>query len=259
VADLVAAGQRLEAAWHGPPPDAAPTLVFLHEGLGAVSTWRDFPARLAAATGWGALVYSRAGYGRSDAVPLPRPLQFMHHEGLVALPAVLQAAGIREAVLVGHSDGASIALIHAGGVPGTPVRGLVLEAPHVFCEDLTVRSIAAAAERYRAGDLRAALERHHGANVDVAFWGWNGAWLDPRFRAWNIEEYLPAIDVPLLLLQGEDDEYGTRRQLDAIAAGCRGRVERVLLAGCGHAPHRDQAQRSLDAMTDFIRGLPPRR
>jgi pimeloyl-ACP methyl ester carboxylesterase len=262
--ELSAASRRLEYAWHGPGPADAPTLVFLHEGLGAVSTWRDFPARLAAATGCGALVYSRAGYGRSEPVALPRPLRFMHDEALVVLPEVLRAAGIREAVLVGHSDGASIALIFAGaaGGPGAahpPLRGLVLEAPHVFCEDVTVRSIAAAGERYREGPLRAALERHHGANVDVAFWGWNGAWLDPAFRAWNIEEYLPAIDAPVLLVQGEDDEYGTVRQLDAIAAGCGGRVERVLLAGCGHAPHRDQPERVLKEMAAFIRGLEARR
>lgn len=257
--ELVAAGRRLDFAWHGPGPAEAPTLVFLHEGLGAVSTWRDFPARLAAATGCGALVYSRAGYGRSETVPLPRPLRFMHDEALVVLPDVLRAAGVRDAVLVGHSDGASIALVHAGGAPSVPLRGLVLEAPHVFCEELTVRSIAAAGLRYREGALRAALERHHGSNVDVAFWGWNRAWLDPGFRAWNIEGYLPAIDAPVLLVQGEDDAYGTPRQLDAIAAGCQGRVERVLLAGCGHAPHRDQPERVLMEMAAFIRGLEPRR
>ena len=255
--ELVAAGRRLECAWHGPGPDAAPTLVFLHEGLGSVSAWRDFPARLAAATGWGALVYSRAGYGGSDPVALPRPLRFMHDEALVALPEVLRAADIRDAVLVGHSDGASIALIHAGGVPDPRLRGLVLEAPHVFCEDLTVRSIAAAGERYRQGDLRRALERHHGPNVDIAFWGWNRAWLDPLFREWNLEEYLPGIDVPVLLLQGEEDAYGTVRQLDAIGAGCRGPVERVLLPACGHAPHRDQPERTLQEMARFIRALPP--
>ena len=269
--ELVAAGRRLECAWHGPGQDEAPTLVFLHEGLGSVSAWRDFPARLAAATGWGALVYSRAGYGGSDPVPLPRPLRFRHDEALVALPEVLRAAGIRDAVLVGHSDGASIALIHAGAdrhamragqsfaprPPSLRLRGLVLEAPHVFCEDVTVRSIADAAVRYRAGDLRRALERHHGPNVDVAFWGWNRAWLDPLFREWNLEDYLPGIDVPVLLLQGEEDAYGTVRQLDAIGAGCRGPVERVLLPACGHAPHRDQPERTLQEMARFIHALPP--
>src|SRR5262245_156935 len=166
-------GRRLEMAWHGPPPEAAPTLVFLHEGLGCVGLWRDFPARLAAATGCGALVYSRLGYGGSDPAPLPWPVSFMHHEALETLPAVLEACGIREALLVGHSDGASIALIHAAARTSDRVRGLVLEAPHVFVEPRTVRSIAAAAEAYRSGALRARLERYHGSNTDGAFLGWS--------------------------------------------------------------------------------------
>ena len=149
--------------------------------------WGGFPSRLAEATGLGALVYSRGGYGGSDPIALPRPLRFMHDEALQVLPEVLALTGVRNAVLVGHSDGGSIALIHAGSDQGSLVRVLILEAPHVFCEELSVRSIAAAAERYRQGDLRRALERHHGANVDVAFWGWNHAWLDPGFRDWNIE------------------------------------------------------------------------
>jgi pimeloyl-ACP methyl ester carboxylesterase len=251
VPHLVADGRRLEYAWHGPPPAEAPTLVFLHEGLGSVSAWRDFPVRLAQATRCGALVYSRAGYGASDPVPLPRPLRFMHDEARI-LPEVMDAAGVREAVLVGHSDGASIALVHAGSAPSARVRGLALEAPHVFCEDVTVRRIEAAAESYRAGDLRRALERHHGANVDVAFWGWNRAWLDPGFRAWNLEEFLPGIRVPVQLVQGEQDEYGTLRQLDAIEAGCAGPVRRLVLPRCGHAPHRDQPERTLAAMAAFV-------
>jgi len=254
VGHILATGHRLEYAWHGPGPDAAPTLVFLHEGLGSVSTWRDFPAVLADATGCGALVYSRAGHGGSDPVPLPRTLRFMHDEALLVLPEVLQAAGVRDAVLVGHSDGGSIALVHAGSATGTSVRALVLEAPHVFVEDVTLHSIEAAAESFRSGELRRALERHHGYNVDVAFWGWNRAWLDPAFRSWNIEEYLPGIRVPVLLIQGEQDEYGTLRQLDAIEKGCPAPVQRVVLERCGHAPHRDQPERALAAMTAFVRG-----
>jgi pimeloyl-ACP methyl ester carboxylesterase len=252
---LTAAGRRLECAWHGPDADAAPTLVFLHEGLGCVSLWRDFPARLAEATGWGALVYSRAGYGASDPVPLPRPLTFMQEEGRDVLPRVLDAAGVREAVLFGHSDGASIALVHAGSSGGPRVRGLVLEAPHVFCEELSVRSIAAAGEAYRAGALRRRLERHHGANVDCAFRGWHDAWLDPRFREWSIAEFLPHVRVPVLQVQGEDDEYGTARQLDAVAAGCAGPVRTLRLAGCGHAPHRDRPEDVLAAAGAFLRDL----
>jgi pimeloyl-ACP methyl ester carboxylesterase len=251
VPHLLAGGRRLEYAWHGPPPDAAPTLVFLHEGLGSVSTWRDFPKRLAEATGCGALVYSRAGYGGSDPVALPRPLRFMHDEAAV-LHEVLDAAAVREAVLVGHSDGASIALIHVGR-DSTRVRGLALEAPHVFVEDVTVCSIERAAESYRTGDLRRVLERHHGANVDVAFWGWNGTWLDPGFRSWDLQEFLPRIRVPVLLVQGEQDEYGTLRQLDAIEAGCSGPVRRVVLPDCGHAPHRDKPEQTLAAMVLFVR------
>lgn len=249
---LSAAGLRLEYAWHGPRPDAAPTLVFLHEGLGCVSLWRDFPARLAETTGCGALVYSRGGHGSSDPVPLPRPLDFMHDEALRVLPAVLDAAGVREAALVGHSDGGSIALIHAGNAVGTRVRSLILEAPHVFCEELSVASIARAAERYRQGELRRALQRHHGANVDVAFWGWNQVWLDPAFRSWNIEGVLAGVRVPLLLIQGAQDEYGTPAQLDSIRQGCTGPVERLLLPACGHAPHRDQAELTLAAMAAFL-------
>lgn len=250
-AELVVAGHRLEHVWHGPGPGDAPTLVFLHEGLGSVSLWRDFPRRLAEATGCGALVYSRAGYGRSDPAPPPWPVRYMHEEAAV-LEEVLDRAAVSEAVLVGHSDGGSIALIHAGSHPGGRVRALVLLAPHVFVEDVGLRSIAAAGDQFRAGDLRRALERHHGPNVDGAFWGWNGVWLDPAFRSWNIEEFLPRIRVPVLVVQGADDPYGTLRQVDAIAAGCAGPVERLVLPQCAHAPHREQPERTLEAAIAFL-------
>ncbi len=251
---LIAGGRALEAAWHGRGAADAPTLVFLHDGLGCVALWRDFPARLAGAVGCGALVFSRAGYGASDPVPLPRPLTFMHDEGRTVLGDVLDAAGVRDAILVGHSDGGSIALVHAAQDGGRRVRGLVLEAPHVFCEDLTVRSIAAAVEEYRRGDLRQRLARHHGANVDVAFLGWSGAWLDPGFRDWTIEEFLPRVTMPVLVIQGADDAYGTLAQVDAIEAGCRGPVQRVVLPGCGHTPHRERQEATLEAMVRFLRG-----
>lgn len=249
---LRAGGRRLEYAWHGPPPEQAPTLVFLHEGLGCVSLWRDFPARLAEATGCGALVYSRAGYGRSDPAPLPRPVGFMHDEALRVLPEVLDAAGVRDAVLVGHSDGASIALVHAGSGRAGRVRALALEAPHVFVEDVSVESIARIGRAYRETGLRAKLARHHGANVDCAFLGWNGVWLDPEFRAWNIEEYLPRVAVPVLVVQGEADEYGTPAQVEAVRRGAGGPVETLLLPGVGHAPHRDAPEATLDAMAEFV-------
>jgi pimeloyl-ACP methyl ester carboxylesterase len=253
-ASLVVGGRRVEIAWHGPPPDAAPTLVFLHEGLGSVSAWRDFPARLAAATGMGALVTSRPGYGRSDPVLLPRPLTYMQDEALGGLPELLDVAGVRSCVLFGHSDGGSIALVFAGsGLPqAARVLGLVLEAPHVFVEDLALKSIAAARESFETGALRDRLARHHGENVDVAFHGWNGAWLDPGFRRWNIEEYLPRIHAPALVIQGEDDAYGTLAQVDAIARGSGGPVERLALHDCGHAPHRDRPEEVLAAATAFV-------
>ena len=254
---LVVAGVRVEIAWHGPPPDAAPTLVLLHEGLGSVSVWRDFPARVAAATGMGALVSSRPGYGASDPVPLPRPLSYMQDEALGGLPALLDAAGVRACVLFGHSDGGSIALVFAGsGLPqAARVLGLVLEAPHVFVEDVSVKSIAAARVSFETGALRERLARHHGANVDVAFRGWNDAWLDPGFRAWNIEEYLPRIRVPSLVIQGEDDAYGTLAQVDAIERGSGGPVTRLVLPRCGHAPHRDAPDEVLAAVTAFVATL----
>ncbi len=259
---LEIAGVRLETAWHGPPPDQAPTLVFLHEGLGSVSLWRDFPARLARATGLGALVYSRRGYGRSDPGPLPRPIRFMHDEALV-LERVLDAAHIRAAILVGHSDGASIALIHAATHPGPRVRALALEAPHVFVENLSVASIAAIGREYERTDLRRRLERHHGPNTDGAFRGWHDVWLDPAFRSWSILELVPRIAVPALVLQGADDEYGTMRQVAAllgaaggpsfdVSGGTAGPVTARLLPGCGHSPHRDRPDEVLEGMRAFI-------
>jgi len=247
-------GVRLEARWIGPPPEEAPTLVFLHEGLGSTSLWRDFPDRLAVETGCGALIYSRVGYGKSDPVPLPRPVRFMHDEAAV-LPRVLAAAGIRDHVLIGHSDGASISLLHAGSDPAPGLRGLILEAPHVFTEPHGLASIARMKEIYRDTDLRERLARHHGANVDVAFRGWNDVWLDPAFEAWNIEEYLPAIRVPVLILQGDDDEYGTWAQVEAIERQSGGPVESIAIPRCGHSPHREQPDVTLQAMREFVRRL----
>ncbi len=249
-------GARLEVRL---VPAAAPgrtTLVFLHEGLGCVALWRDFPDRVAAATGCAALVYSRAGYGGSSPVALPRPLRYMHDEALDVLPALLDVAGQDDVVLVGHSDGASIALIHAGGADRRErVRGVVALAPHVLCEERSVASIRKAREAFESGDLRARLARLHGANVDVAFRGWNGAWLDPGFRDWNIEEYLPGIAVPVLAIQGRDDEYGTEEQIRRLVAGCGGATEVVLLDRCGHSPHRDQPAGTLAAIAGFVERL----
>jgi len=177
----------------------------------------------------------------------------MHDEALITLPRVLEATGVRDHILVGHSDGASIALIYSGEAQKGKLLGLVLEAPHVFVEELSLASITRSAEDYREGRLRAALERHHGQNTDCAFWGWNRAWLDPGFRAWNIEECLPAIAVPVLVVQGVDDPYGTLAQVEAIERGARGPATRLILDRCGHSPHRDQPDATLAAMAGFIR------
>lgn len=251
---LSAAGYRIECVRHGPGPAEAPTLVFLHDGIGCAATWRDFPAVLARETGFGALVYSRPGYGGSDPVPIPRPLSYMHDEGFVVLPELLDAAGIREAILVGHSDGGSIALLHASTPRSSPrIRCLLLEAPHVFCEERTVRSIEIAREEFLTGGLREKLARYHGGNVDCAFWGWNRAWLDPDFRSWNIEGALPAVTVPVLVVQGKEDPYGTLRQVESIRERCAGPVRTCILDRCGHTPHREHRGTTLSAMSDFLR------
>ncbi len=248
-------GQQLEYEWYGPRPDEATTLVFLHEGLGCVAMWKGFPERVVAATGSGALVYSRAGYGKSNPCKLPRPVRFMHDEALIMLPQVLDAFEIREAILVGHSDGGSIALIHAGGIGDTRVGGLVLLASHVFVEDLGLQSISRIAEDYRTGNLRQHLERYHGENVDGAFWGWNEVWLNPEFRSWNIEEYLPPIRVPVLLIQGADDQYGTLAQIEAIGRGIAGSAEKIILKECGHSPHLDQPEQTLAVINGFVQRI----
>lgn len=251
---LTVNGRRLEARWHGPSPGQAPTLVFLHEGLGCVEMWRDFPAKLAKATGCGALIYSRLGYGRSESCDLPRPVRFMHDEGLTVLPKVLAAAGIQECILIGHSDGGSIAIVYAGGTPAAPLRGLITEAAHVFSEELTIDSIRKARDAFEQGRLHGKLARYHGENTHCAFWGWNGAWLHPDFIRWNIEQYLPAISVPMLAIQGENDEYGTRRQVQAIARQAGAGAQVLMLPKCGHSPHRDQEKTVLAAMQAYIKG-----
>ena len=248
-------GKRVEVVTFCEVADSPATLLFLHEGLGSAKQWRDFPARVGSAASATAVAYSRLGYGGSDPVTLPRPLDYMQEEAKVFLPALLDELGIDSVILVGHSDGASIALVHAAldAAGRRRVRGLVLEAPHVFVEDVSIASIAKAREAYAMGDLREKLAKHHGANVDGAFRGWNDAWLDPAFRAWNIEEYLPRIEVPVLVVQGEDDPYGTRAQVDAIARQVRGHVEVLMLPRCGHAPHRDQPEATELAIIAFAK------
>jgi pimeloyl-ACP methyl ester carboxylesterase len=242
--------QRLEYRMIGPPPEAAPTLVLLHEGLGSAALWGDFPDRLAAATGAGVFVYSRAGYGASTPRPLPWPVTYMHEEARETLPRVLAAIGFRRGMLVGHSDGASIAAIYAGSIQDHRVRGLVLMAPHFFTEEMGLAEIARARDAYAAGELRAKLSRWH-ADVDNAFHGWKGAWLDPEFRQWDIAEELAYIRVPILIVQGEQDQYGTTRQIEVAQQECYCPVDVVLLPDARHAPHRDAAPETLKAIAGF--------
>jgi len=236
--------ERIEVASHD-----RPTLVFLHEGLGSIAMWRDFPSRVTHATGCNALVYSRYGYGNSAPLRAPREVRYMHDEALLALPELLEALAIDAPILVGHSDGGSIALIHAGAGQW-PVTGVITLAAHVMVEDISVESIAAARTAYEHADLRARLARFH-SDVDSAFWGWNRIWLQPDFRGWNIEPYLPRITCPVLAIQGEDDEYGTQEQLERIERQVAD-VEVLHLEDCRHSPHRDQPQAVIDAMTRFV-------
>lgn len=237
------------------PGDAArPPLVFLHEGLGSAELWRDFPDHLAARLGARALLYSRFGYGYSDGLTGKRTPQFMDEEALSVLPALLQATGIEAPLLVGHSDGASIALIHAAR-GGRPVAGLALMAPHVFVEPVCLASIAKIRDVYLksapdAGGLRSRLAKYH-SRVDDAFLGWADTWLAPEFRGWNIEDLIGAVAAPMLLIQGRNDEYGTLAQLDRIEARTAGPVSRLVLDACGHAPHRDHESAVLDAIAAF--------
>lgn len=230
---------------------ANPTLVFLHEGLGCASGWRDFPDDLCAQTGCAGLVYSRLGYGRSDPAPLPRPIHFMHEEAQVALPALLTAANIEDAILVGHSDGASIALLYAA-MPRQRARALILEAPHVLVEDKCVRAIAAFRAAYPESEARLKLLRRHD-DADTMVRAWTDVWLHPDFRRWNIESALPQVRIPTFVLQGSADEYGTFAQVDAVCSGVSGPAEQLRLPDVGHAPHRDARDAVLDAMARYIR------
>ncbi len=242
----------LEYRMIGPAPELAPTIIMLHEGLGSAALWGDFPARLQAATGAGVFVYSRAGYGASSPVALPRPLDYMHREALDGLPKLLDAIGFRRGCLVGHSDGASIAAIYAGGVQDHRLRGLVLIAPHFVVEEVSVASIAEIKQAYETTELKTKLARWH-KDVDNAFYGWNGAWLDPGFRSWDISEYLAYIRVPVALVQGEADQYGTSRQIEIAKEECYCPVEVTLLQGVGHSPHREAPEATLNAVSQFAK------
>lgn len=241
----------LEYRMIGPRPDAAPTIVMLHEGLGSVTTWGEFPQKLSQRTGAGVFCYSRAGYGKSSTVKLPRPLDYMQREAMEVLPLLLDAIGFTRGILLGHSDGASIAAYYAGSHQDHRVNGLVLMAPHFFTEPEGQAEIRNTRTLYETTDLRAKLARHH-ADVDVAFRGWNDAWLDPKFETgFDLTDALAYIRVPILLIQGADDRYGTMAQVRAAEAECYCPVEPLILPGCGHAPHREKAAETLEAVAAF--------
>jgi pimeloyl-ACP methyl ester carboxylesterase len=250
--DLVIHGSRFEAAWTGPKPHEAPTIVLLHEGLGSVALWRGFPEKLAERTGLGVFAYSRLGYGGSGPAPLPRPLNYLDDEAAL-LPAVLDAAGIRAFILLGHSDGGSIAAVYAGLHADDRLSGVVLIAPHVIIEDLTVAGIRATAAAFQHGDLRARLARYHGTNTDIAFAGWHDLQTDPRFLTWNARSALKRLTAPVLIIQGDADPYGSLEQVCVLQEDAP-QAEALVLPGCGHAPHLERQEAVLDAIADFAAG-----
>ena len=243
--------RRIEYRMIGPWPHVASTIVMLHEGLGCVGLWNDFPDRLQAATGCGVFVYSRFGYGQSSPVTLPRPLDYMNDEANVVLPALLDRIGFQRGVLLGHSDGASISAIYAGSHQDHRINGIVLIAPHFFTEDVSIASIAEAKKAYDTTDLRAKLSKWH-AHVDCAFRGWNDAWLDPDFRKWDITDRLAYIRVPILIVQGEDDQYGTVKQIEVAKQECYCPVETALIKGAKHTPQREAPEVTLKTISDFV-------
>lgn len=247
-------GMALEYACWGPTPQEAPTLVMLHEGLGSIAQWKDVPKRLAAATGFGVFAYARAGYGASDPVSLPRPLDYMTREAEDVLGTVLDTAGIGHCVLLGHSDGATIAAIYAGSVSDMRVRGLILIAPHFFTEPEGLAAIRAAGEAYQKGDLKERLAQYH-SNVDAAFHGWHGAWTDPGFVEWNVADAIDHWRIPVLAIQGDADPYGTLAQIAEIEGRIYSPIETLILNGCGHAPHLEKPDATLSAITEFCTRL----
>jgi pimeloyl-ACP methyl ester carboxylesterase len=251
---LTIGSAHLEYRMIGPAPDDAPTIVMLHEGLGSAGLWGDFPDKLQAATGAGVFVYSRAGYGNSTPAKLPRPLDYMHAEALDVLPKLLEKVGFRRGLLLGHSDGASIAAIYAGSHQDHRIEGLALIAPHFIVEDISVASIAEIKKTYETTNLKEKLSRWH-KDVDNAFYGWNAAWLDPKFRNWDISEYLAYIRVPVAILQGVDDQYGTMRQVEIAQEECYCPVDVTVIPGAGHQPHREAPGATLDAISEFANAV----
>lgn len=242
---------RMEYQWVGAVESAYPVVVFLHEGLGSIGLWKDYPEKFCRENGFTGLVFSRYGYGQSTPRPAEErwPLTFMHAQAHEVLPAFFSKLGLEKPWLFGHSDGASIALLYAARYPAA-VSGIVVAAPHILVEDLTIKSIEEARATYLSTDLRAKLARYH-ADPDSAFWGWNDIWLDPAFRAWNIEDQLALIACPVLAVQGEDDEYGTLKQINGIKRKAS-QTRLLVLPKCGHSPHRDQPEALTQEVAQFI-------
>jgi pimeloyl-ACP methyl ester carboxylesterase len=250
---VTAAGHRLRVEEIRPAGAGmdAPTLVFLHEGLGSILHWRDVPRRLSAATELPAIVYERWGFGGSDPLSLPRPDDYLEREATQALPELLAACGVGRHILIGHSDGGTIALLYAAERPGG-LLGAVCEAAHVFVEDCAIRGIERAVEAWRNTDLPRRLARYHGEKAESVFRGWADTWLRPSFRNWRMTERLPAVCCPLLVVQGADDAYGTLAQVEAIAAGTGGQAETLVVPDCGHTPHLEAPDIVLPAIECFI-------
>lgn len=247
-------GISLEAVCFGPKPDAAPTIVMLHEGLGCVALWRDFPQKLAEATGCGVFVYSRPGYGRSDKIQRNNPITYMHDEAMSVLPVVLDTIGFERGILLGHSDGASIATIYAGGVEDLRIRGLVLIAPHFFTEPMGLEAIRQTKADFETSDLKPKLAKYHD-NVDHAFYSWANAWLHEDFVDWNIGDAIDYLRIPVLGLQGKDDQYGTLAQLDELENRLYAPFDRAVLAECAHSPHLEKPEETLQIVSEFCQRL----
>lgn len=251
---LNAGGKRLEYACHGPQPGDKPVIVMLHEGLGCTALWRDVPANIAQATGHPVFVFSRAGYGQSDLADLPRPLDYMTREAVDVLPDVLDAIGAQGYVLLGHSDGATIAAEYAGRVSDVRVRGLILIAPHFFTEEMGLAEIAKAGEAYDANGLKEKMARYH-RDPDNTFRGWNDSWLAPGFKDWNVAEVIDYWRIPCLAIQGRDDQYGTLAQIDEIETRTYSPADIAIIEGAQHAPHLEKPEETLAAITEFCAHL----
>jgi pimeloyl-ACP methyl ester carboxylesterase len=253
-APLTIDGVDLEYACYGPTPDQAMTIIMLHEGLGCLALWRDFPQKLAERTGMGVFVWSRRGYGQSAPADLPRPVDFMTREAVDVLPRLLDHIGLRRGILFGHSDGATIAAIHAGSVADMRIRGLILMAPHFFTEPGGLAAIKSARDSFETGDMKARMAKYHRDPV-ATFHGWNDVWLSPGFRDWNVSDVIDYWRVPVLAIQGREDQYGTLAQIEEIESRITAPLDVEVLESCRHAPHFEQPDRTLKAVTEFAARL----